>query len=1829
MPEFLVTAPDGMKLRLKGPEGSTFEDAVKIAQKKYTPTPKPSGYPADRVTTPKPPEAAPPLQAPPPADLRQAVVPRDERAAFEIEQRAAQTGGSPQIDPAIQERIRKNLANFKGSPQERLENLMQMTKAAAAPVDVAAHPLALAGDKDSPGMRRSLQNAHLKPTGMAPGQKPWTAAGAVERLKAADRMGTLEQRLIRVAGDQGEEASWADSVAALPAAVKDSLRQAGLGPTRWLAKAFAYAPGPVGDAAAQLETWAKTQAQLSEEQRMRAVPENQTFLQKAFNTAGVSIVESVPLLMTGLITKAPWLVASGFGLLETGRSISEGLQKGLDLGSALNYGVLNGFIEGGTEYLPAVAVLKRGSPFLKRVVEFMAREIPGEITAETSQRLAQDYYGLAEENMTVKEWLAIVAATSAATLMGGGVQATALHGGVKVAESVERRRVKKYLEKLFHDSQNERKSVREDVERILEEEEKRRKEAGEPPIEEDESLDEVQQLQKDIEVLEGDLTAKGEAALEEIPDILQRDRLNPLGQKARARLEPDETGKTPEDQLVSNELGRGSQLGDNIISWSTHQQAVNKPVVGSELPAGSVSVMGDTPRKRHIAEIEAAIKADPKGEAATKYKPVLKALKQTQRRMERQQQAVAKVIQQLVQKYSPKMKIVLLDESVVPADDRRFGFSSHGPSGVSYIALNFDRAAQLQGKGNEQAAVYGTLAHEFGHALIAHEFVSAPNSVRAALYAEYDKWTTAQAKRPAVETSAQLRGPLEGAVLDAPNFKSQEQFAGEKGFSELPEGFAQITSFDEYAAMRIAQILSEGATGRKSATKGDRFWRGLATKLKSLWDKYISRSKNQWGVDSFAQWVDLLAKRGQLTQLATREGPAKVEEMTEESKGPAALKPIITDNADPLGDLEGLTPRQRAVLRNLMPPELAERVRKSSTKYNNFLRYALTLTQIARENAHIAEITEYTEHVREWWAEKSQWTDRANETLEQWAKLMPDEATQQRFARFVHAATLESDELGRKLTVDEKLTLGKAVGLDLEKNTELRQFYMRVQQDFHDAISALMDVLRKDARIRWSNDIEALMAAEKNIDEEERVLLNRDYFPLSRFGKHGVVVRAEQELTYKDRTFQKGDTILYELYETKKDAQKRIHNLHAQFGARASISPRKVEEEEYGFQGMPQVLLRRLEELLDEDQKKALQQILHEMAPGQSYKHSLQRRKGTLGFSMDAPRGYANYFMHFANHISRINHYHEMKGAIQKLKERADAVWHSAGGTVEEADRLRELQNHLDRHYQYAMNPGNEWSSLRAVGFLWYIGFVPKSAIVNLTQIPMVTAAYLGNRYGDLKMTRYLLASMKRARQLWTNGTGLSPDESAAVERAVEAGFINESQATDLASVAEGSNLFRLMPGKLRKGEAAAKKVRTVAAAAGHWFQTVEMFNRYITFDAAYRLERDKILQGRDDEKLPEMERMQLYERAFLAGREAVENTQYEYARWNRAEFMRGRKSSLFLFMQYLQNSLYFQLRGSGKMRFFLAMAVLAGLQGFPGAEMIFDLLDFFKQKGRNEFGLSGDPYSDVRTELRELFQELDANPDLMMHGISRYGPGSIVREFGLPAPRVDISGSLSLGSPIPGWDPIARFATGKTQDLSGAAHQATTDVVGAAYGGLWDIMAAVAGNDQDMWKRAERAAPTTVKNISKAARWATRGKETDPSGATLVEFDKDNPEHWMEIAAQAAGFTPTRLSVARERNWAGKEMARYYAGRRAIIMKQYDLAREANDREAEADVMKAVRHFNENAPKGMQLSLKAMAQSHHKRRLNRRKTERDQPLRQKDAPEYRRVLEAYPRLEK
>ena len=899
-----------------------------------------------------------------------------------------------------------------------------------------------------------------------------------------------------------------------------------------------------------------------------------------------------------------------------------------------------------------------------------------------------------------------------------------------------------------------------------------------------------------------------------------------------------------------------------------------------------------------------------------------------------------------------------------------------------------------------------------------------------------------------------------------------------------------------------------------------------------------------------------------------------------------------------------------------IPKKKSKGLRESIDRIGRVSKYGFNILQLAQLNPTVESLQKYVELARQWYNAKMKWVSIADERVRQWRALHPKQ--QDNLAKFIFHIDalkyLKTNEAPRHPTEQELVDIKAKFGLD----EEAFGLYFLIREDFDLILDKIEEVGTRDILETFA-DPNVREAKQAGLAREMQALRARPYFPHGRFGDYVLSIRHKPSST--DR---RGKLIHMEQFETKKAAMAAVKDAQQRFPA-AVVGVGKMPKEVMPFRGLPPSVLKALKTKLrpSKEQQAWLDDLIAGWAPSASFRQNLSRRQNIPGFSFDAMRTYANYFWHGSNYLARI----EFKGRLQESINSMTGEMAELENSGFATDRRQELRDFVQDHLNEIMDPTPDWASIRSLAFIWWLGFSPASAALNFTQVPLVAYPYLASRYTDLKAVGALRKAVFSIHHLYQGKTDKVSDVLLkAVGRAMSQGYIDESQATELASVAN-PNLTRLLPGNM-----AQQKIQQFAHIGAWMFHQSEKINRRVVFRAAWEL----ALANPEAKYLTELQSTNALEYeslrqdnfthqdavAYLAARDAVIKTQFEYASWARPRFMRGRTGVLFTFFMFLQNMVWFARYSPGNKRYLLMMLFAAGMMGLPGAE---DITAMVRLASRRLLG------KDVNIEkiTREFVVDLMDDDsgiaaDLILHGTSRFGFGmpAAADLLGIPFPSFDMSANISMGQVVPG---VAQLGP-PTGSFEEKFARSTTDAAGASLGIGLNVLKFLADDSLPYGdaKRWERAVPRAMRNIMKARRFYVEGRERTSKSATVLEFDASDPDHLAEIVAQAAGFAPTRLSQKWDRDSMVMETRKFWAVQRGMLMAQFDHAMEIKSRAAAQDIIAAIKRFNNEVPfREMGIRPKELRASRENRERNRRLREIGIPSQRRE----RRLAKSIDRL--
>lgn len=895
-----------------------------------------------------------------------------------------------------------------------------------------------------------------------------------------------------------------------------------------------------------------------------------------------------------------------------------------------------------------------------------------------------------------------------------------------------------------------------------------------------------------------------------------------------------------------------------------------------------------------------------------------------------------------------------------------------------------------------------------------------------------------------------------------------------------------------------------------------------------------------------------------------------------------------------------------------------------------FSKTFLGLKQLAWRNPQNPFLHSYVTLSEQWNAKRMQWISRADEPARRWAAL--PRAQQEALSEMAFWAT-EMNYRARHEVANN--VVRHPTQSELQRHFQRLRATPETQQLYFDIIghppSGVVGIfgefLHEIEQISAANltrtfqpNSPQLLKALQDLATEMQQLRQRPYFPLARFGRHTITVR----------DIQTQEVVWFSTYHTAAERDAAVRQVaHTQPG---DLSIGRVPETAMEFMGLPGPLLRLIKQNLPgltTQQVSWIDNMTHLMSPERSFRKRWLERKGVPGYSRDGLRSFSNYFLTGANYLSRVEYKDVMQEAVDALEARARRM--------PDSNKAMQTFEFAHEHMRYIMEGGRDWVKIKALTSIWQLGFSPAATLMNLTQVPLVTEPYLSNVFGGIKAKNALLKSIKTLKHTFGYPpTNAAPAYVALRNEMIEQGKIETGQAPEMGGFAEGSNLQLL-----QLGTAAQRAWQNLSYWSMIGFSWAERFNRETSFHAAYHL----ALQQPTIPHMRQLETRYFTEighlmakhnvtheeaLAFIAARDVVDATQFVYSPWARPKFLRSSvASTMLIFFQYTQSMLFALGNNPGKTKMLVYMAVLYGLAGLPGSD---DLDKMIRAVSRRLLGKDFSPHESARKLTRDFTRGTvldEVGPDLVMHGISRYGFGWGLMPDGWGVPRFDASTNGSMGRIVPGLQNAAR-AVGNSDSWEKLTAEIVKDASGAGFGQMFALLqflgADPQSNEQKHW---EKIMPRAFKAASKAHRYYTEGVETNNRNVPIATFDKTDPDDLATIAAQLAGFTPTKVSSRWESIIATVDKIKFYKTQRNMLFIQMDIATQHKDPEAKAEVLKRIRDFNERMQKDgvptYVISGDSLRKSLAARARSRAMQSKGLPPNKMDIPINRQVQDLYP----
>lgn len=717
--------------------------------------------------------------------------------------------------------------------------------------------------------------------------------------------------------------------------------------------------------------------------------------------------------------------------------------------------------------------------------------------------------------------------------------------------------------------------------------------------------------------------------------------------------------------------------------------------------------------------------------------------------------------------------------------------------------------------------------------------------------------------------------------------------------------------------------------------------------------------------------------------------------------------------------------------------------------------------------------------------------------------------------------------------------------------TDMRDAYKAMYQEIIDSIGQRIDAAVADPATAKliKKDIFDKLVQKGNIDP---------YFPLTRYGKYW--------LSYSARDASGQMEFYVEAFETERERSRMMAELQKEgagdieaFSNLSELNYRRVPSGSFVNSVLQIMELNKVDPKASEEVMRLFLSTLPETAFAQSF----QKRKETLGFKKDAVRALREKMYRTSHQLASMRYAAKLNAAIDQMKDFARAV---GKGTGEEGQRdnrvVNEYVKEFEKRVNYINNPTvSKWAQLAtSFGFNMTLGFNVSSAVINLTQIPLIVMPYLGGIYG-LDNTRralqqaygiHLRSGFNRDVEIMgSNGQMVKQKAMPALDNynfddpnlppevrrlktlsriATDQGQLNRSQLYDILEADDRSN-----------------PMSKINAASGFIFHHGERINRQVSLIATYNLELDRLAnpKAKLEEGGTAGDLTQQQKEEYAANR-AIYLTEMTNGGVSAAAAPRIAQSSLgkvlFMFKRY-GVSMYYMLFKTAREALKnedpeVRKAAMKQIAGIYGTAALFA-------------GIQGLPLFGVAAMVYNLFAD-DDEDDLETATRSYLGEFWYKGLFNYVT-NVEIAGRTGLS------DLIIRDS-GK-QDSQTVALTMMEMLGGPVYGVASKVERGLKMIGEGNVERGiENILPTSLGNAMKSIRYATEGTRTLRGDPISGEVNAWN------IGAQLFGFAPADYTKQLEINSRLKGIDKKINQEASKIKRQYYVAHRVGDTDAKQE---------------------------------------------------------------
>jgi hypothetical protein len=604
--------------------------------------------------------------------------------------------------------------------------------------------------------------------------------------------------------------------------------------------------------------------------------------------------------------------------------------------------------------------------------------------------------------------------------------------------------------------------------------------------------------------------------------------------------------------------------------------------------------------------------------------------------------------------------------------------------------------------------------------------------------------------------------------------------------------------------------------------------------------------------------------------------------------------------------------------------------------------------------------------------------------------------------------------------------------------------------------------------------------------------------------------------------------------------------------------------------------------------KEALKDAVYQMylltMPEQSFRKQFIHRKGTTGFSGDSLRNFVRSGYASANQLTRLQFGPDITTEMDSAHASLE------GMPPKDKIKLSQFLNEVGTRVGEELAPSNEdefWTrfanGVNQAAFFFRLTAI-KSAVANLTALPIFGYPVLASKYGEVKAA----AALAKYTVVFNHTTFIKPDGSytplsvgfsrhvqsnpilaAAFEEAAERGITEITRTYDLMAMAR-------TPSATHQG-AISRGTRAFVNFAGLLFHHSERLNREIMFMTSFELAYKKGLS----EGLSGGRNGEAFARAID---ESVKNTydsMFNYTKYNRPRIMRSPAARIvFQFKLFPQQVTAYLIRN------FLAMVKGSDLNPRARREATTQLIGTLIMTGMFA-GITGLPLYNmiiaVAEGIRNALHDEDDEPipieerdlDLWFRNVwlpKHFGEAASFFEKGpiSTITNADIASSTSLSNL---WFRDTKY------DHS-MANQFSDFILSAAGPGASLVTDGFKAYDDfksgHFNQGVEKLLPAFAKGTFTQWAWGKEGIKVKGSQAEI--FSKEEITNMMRLW-KAFGFNPTELTRIQESNYPAMELIKRAQDERNSIMNRLDLELVREDDEAFEETLIKASKFTEANP--------------------------------------------------